>query len=414
MNVDLRALPGPSTRRIAVRVTKDALRHLRAGHPWIYAESITTHSHDGAPGDLAVVFDDRRAFAGIGLWDPRSPIRVRLLHTGRPRTIDDTFWHDRLATARDRRRPLLDDPATTGVRVVHGENDSLPGLVVDQYAETAVVKLYSAAWYPHLPTLAPILAELLDVDSLVLRLARALPSDAGRGLVDGAVLAGVTPPPTVEFRENGLVMEADPRAGQKTGYFLDQRENRARVRDRAAGRRVLDVFCCSGGFSLHAAAGGAAEVHSVDLSGPAIAAVRRNLGRNDADPAVASTRWHGHHGDAFEVMGGLVGRGERYDVVIIDPPSFAQRQVSVPRALGAYARLTRLGLELVEPGGLFVQASCSSRVAPGEFFDGVAATALAAGFELEEIERTGHPLDHPVGYAQGRYLKAVFATPHPS
>lgn len=410
MTVDLAALPSPGERRLAVRITKDALRHLRSGHPWVYDGSVTSVSHDGTPGDLAVVFDDDRRFAGIGLWDPASPMRIKILHAGSPRTIDDGFWRDRLVAAREHRRPLLERADTDAYRLVHGENDGLPGVVVDLYAGVGVMKIYTEAWIPHLAALIPAVVDELSPDSLIVRFARSVQQRPDLGLVEGALVHGVPFAEPVLFTENGLRLEAHPTTGQKTGHFLDQRDNRARVRALADGRRVLDVFSCTGGFSVHAAAGGAREVHSVDLAEEALATAERNMGHNAGLPAVAACRHHIHHGDAFEVMRGLAERGERFGLVVIDPPSFAQRQANVDGARVAYARLTRAGLALTETGGVFVQASCSSRVDAASFFATVRAAAADGDTVLDERERTDHPLDHPVGFPEGAYLKALFAT----
>ena len=397
---------------MAVRVTKDAHRHLRRGHPWVYDESITSLSHEGEPGDLAVIFDDDRTFAAIGMWDPASPICIKILHAGKPTNIDAAFWDRRVAEAIERRRPLIDDPAHNAYRLVHGENDGMPGIVVDDYDGVAVAKIYTDGWIPHLATLVPVLVDRIEPTSLIIRFARSVEQRPELGLVEGAPLHGPPPDEPVMFLENGLTFEAHPTSGQKTGHFLDQRDNRAKVRSLADGRRVLDVFSCTGGFSVHAAAGGAREVHSVDLSRPAVDAAERNMAHNSHDPRVAACRHLVHHGDAFEVMEGLLRRNERFDLVIIDPPSFAQRQASVDGALAAYERLSRLGLALTVDGGSLVQASCSSRVPADDFFRAVHFTARREGVELAELDRTGHPLDHPIGFAQGAYLKALDATVH--
>jgi len=397
---------------MAVRVTKDALRHLRRGHPWIYNESVTSMSHEGAPGDLAVIFDDERDFAGIGMWDPASPICIKVLHAGKPTTIDAAFWDRRVAEAIEHRRPLIDDPAHNAYRLIHGENDGMPGIVVDDYNGVAVAKIYSDGWIPHLAELVPALVDRIDPTSLIIRFARSVEEQPELGLVEGAPLHGPPPDEPVMFLENGLTFEAHTTTGQKTGHFLDQRENRAIVRGLAHGRRVLDVFSCTGGFSVHAAAGGAREVHSVDLSLPAVEAAKRNMLHNAANPAVADAAHIGHHGDAFEVMEGLLRRNERFDLVIIDPPSFAQRQASVDGAMAAYDRLSRLGFALTTKGGTYMQASCSSRVTADDFFHAVHSTARRHDVELDEFDRTFHSLDHPIGFEQGAYLKALFATVH--
>ncbi len=410
MSFDTTQLRPVSEKRIAVRVTPDALRQIRGGHPWVYDQSITSISHDSSPGDLAVVFDDNRDFAAIGLWDPQSPIRLKILHTGRPTTIDADFWRTRLQAAIAIRADIADDLGNTGFRVVHGENDGLPGLVLDEYADVAVLKLYTTAWLPHLRTIVPLIAELLEPESLVLRLSRNIAEQMPDSLHEGSALIGRPPTEPVMIRENGLRFESHPITGQKTGYFLDHRDNRRMVRDLAEGARVLDMFSCSGGFSIHAAAGGARKVHSVDLSGHAIETARRNMAHNASDPRIAACEHQLTVGDAFETMHGLIDRNERFDMVIVDPPSFAQRKVNVPAALRAYAKLTTLAIELVPDGGILVQASCSSRVSAEAFHQTVTDAAAASSADLDVIERTSHCVDHPVGFAQGAYLKAVFAT----
>ena len=409
MNDVLAALPGPSDRRLAVRVTDDARRHIRTGHPWLFESSITSITPGGRSGDLAVVFDGGRRFQGIGLYDPASPIRVKMLHHGLPVQITSEWWRRRLAGALDRRAGLLASTHTTGFRCVHGENDGLPGLVVDRYGSALVVKLYSAAWVAHLRAIVAGLDALLGPELVVVRLSRALQRDESCAVSDGMVLVGEVPCAPIPFRENDLALGADVVAGQKTGHFLDQRDNRRLVGSAAAGARVLDVFACTGGFSLAAAAGGARSVRGVDASAEALEAARGNFARNRHLPAVRRCRLDTTVGDAFDVLAGLGSSGERFDVVIVDPPSFTSSQAGVAAALRAYGRLTRLALSVVEEGGLLVQASCSGRVAADDFFAEVHRSAEGAGRPLEEVRRTGHPVDHPVGFQHGAYLKALFA-----
>ena len=197
--------------------------------------------------------------------------------------------------------------------------------------------------------------------------------------------------------------------GQKTGHFLDQRDNRERVRSLTSGAKVLDMFAATGGFTVNAAAGGALEVVAVDISEPTLAAAGRNLAHNAHLAEVAACRFRPIVGDALEVLDRLWRNGERFDMVIIDPPSFTPRQTSVDRALAAYERLTEKGVRLVRPGGWYVQASCSSRVTADEFHRSVAHAAARAERPLDEWKRTGHPVDHPVTFPEGAYLKAVFA-----
>ena len=400
---------GAPTRRLAVRVTPDALRHVRAGHPWVFGDSITSITDGGECGDLAVVFDSHRRFAAIGLYDPESPVPVKILHAGAPTPLDDGWWRASLARALERRRAFTDraDADRLAYRIVNGENDGLPGLVVDRYAEVLVVKLYTPALFAHLGSIILQLVDLTDSGAVVLRLGRIVQRGDVHGFADGDVIAGSLDGPVV-FVESGLQFEADVRRGQKTGWFLDQRANRIAVGSMSAGRDVLDVFCAAGGFSVHAAAGGARSVHSVDISAPTLDAAVRNMDRNRALPSVAACAHTVERGDAFEVMGKLALEQRRFGIVVVDPPSFAQRQASVESALRAYTRLTHLAVRLVEPGGVLVQASCSSRVTPAAFFEAVESAAASAGRPLTLIRRTGHDVDHPVGFAQGEYLKAGF------
>jgi 23S rRNA (cytosine1962-C5)-methyltransferase len=415
----LSSLPVPGERRLAVRTTADAVRRLRGGHPWLFEGSITSITPDGTAGDLAVVFDDDRSFVAIGLFDPSSPIRVKVLHHGKPVTIDADWFRQRISDALERRRPLFapDDPstpATTAYRVIHGENDGLPGLVLDRYGHVSVLKLYSGAWVPHLQTLVPIIRDLVPSSSIVLRLARSIPPAELFGLAEGTSLVGADVEAPVPFLEHGLRFEADVVRGQKTGHFLDQRDNRIEIGTRAAGARVLDVFSCTGGFSVHAAAGGARSVLAVDSSPQAIAAAQRNMELNMDRPAVIACRFETEVGEAFATLERLVSERRRFDIVIVDPPSFARNALSVPKAMKAYERLAELSAPLVEIGGLLVSASCSARVPMADFLRAVHAGAAHAGYELEEERRMEHPIDHPIGFTEGGYLKALYSRPRRS
>jgi 23S rRNA (cytosine1962-C5)-methyltransferase len=404
----LSQIPAPSTKRIALRVSTAAERALKQGHPWIFDGAISEQSHQGAPGDLAVIFDARRRFLAIGLYDPTSPIRVRVLQHREPATIDTQWFQEKLAKAVRLRKPLLESD-TNGYRLVHGESDGFPGLVVDHYADTLVMKLYTSAWIPHLKEFCSALAIVNPAERLVLRLSRSLQkqTDLLFGLVDGMTLSGPALDGSILFRENGLVFESDPIHGQKTGFFLDQRDNRTRVEKLSRNRSVLNLFAYTGGFSVYAARGGASEIVSVDLSAQALEGAVRNMQHNRMNvPHEVIAK------DAFEVLDDMHSQNRLFDMVIIDPPMFAQNQAQIEAALSAYRRLTRLGLAVLQPGGTLVQASCSSRVDAGIFFDSIYRAAEEAGRKLTELERTGHALDHPIGFKEGAYLKCLFATAH--
>jgi 23S rRNA (cytosine1962-C5)-methyltransferase len=238
-------------------------------------------------------------------------------------------------------------------------------------------------------------------------MARSVAAGEVDGRYDGMLLRGERGVGTVRFLEHELTFEADVLEGQKTGFFLDQRDNRLRVRSRSANRRVLDVFSSSGGFSVNAAAGGATLVHSIDISADAIAAARRNMALNDDRPPVHACRHEVTTGDAMDVMTQMADARRQFDLVVVDPPSFASRQDQVERALNAYGRLTEMAVALLQPGGTLVQASCSARVGEAEFYSVVAEAVNRCGMRLEHQLRPGHADDHPVGFAQGRYLKTV-------
>jgi 23S rRNA (cytosine1962-C5)-methyltransferase len=377
--------------RVAVRVTAAGARQVRGGHPWVFDGAVTdVRPPTAAPGALAVVFDPHRRFAGVGLWDPTSPIRVRVLAHGERETIDDAWIAAHVRAAVDRRADYAADPATTAYRLVHGENDGLGGLVVDRYADVAVVKVDTGAWLPHL---APVV-DALDAGTVVLRGSRR------SGVGPPQALVGALPSAPVPYHENGLTFVADVVHGQKTGAFLDQRDNRARVRTRAGGARVLDVFCCTGGFSAHAAACGARSVVSVDAAPAAVAATGRAVRAN-----ARTVPWEGVVDDAFVALDRLAAERRRFDLVVVDPPSFANKAGAVPGARRAYARLAHAAVAVAAPGATVVLASCSSRVSATEFEDVVRS---AVGDELYVEERTGAPSDHPVTFPEGAYLKALF------
>ncbi len=406
----LACIPAASHRHAAVRVSAAAERRIRQGFPWVFADSIQHLSHAAGPGDLAVVFDHGRRFLAIGLYDPHSPIRVLILQRGQGATIDREWFRLRVADAARLRKPLQ-RTKTTGYRLVHGENDGMPGLVVDRYDRTLVIKLYTAAWVPHLPSVISALREAFAAERLVLRLGRAAARQKRYlyGLSDGMPLVGPPLAGPLVFLENGLRFEVDPVHGQKTGFFLDQRENRARVEKLASGKIALNVFAYTGAFSVYAARGGARSILSVDSSAPALEAAERNFALNQGIAAVASARHNVLVLDAFEALARLAREGRSFDLAIVDPPSFAKERDELERALAAYARLTKLTLAVLRPGGILVMASCSSRVSAEVFFSSVNQAASQAGRVLRELERTGHALDHPVAFPEGEYLKCLFA-----
>ena len=410
VGIDWSQVPPPSERRIALRVAPAAELALRQGHPWLFDGAIRQQSYEGQAGDLAVVFDRYRRFLALGLYDPTSPIRVHVLVHKEPATIDLRWFRERIRESADVRKPLL-DTATNGYRVVHGENDGLPGLVIDRYDRTFVVKCYTPAWIRHLPMIIKAIVQSLPAHRIVLRLGRTARRQPELlfGLTDGQVVYGAELEGPIVFQENGLRFEADPQKGQKTGFYLDQRDNRARVERLARGKSVLNVFAYTGGFTVYAARGGAQSVASVDASRLALEAGQRNVALNQDLPAVSRASYEWLLQDAFDCLERLQRARKQFDVVILDPPAFAAQQDQVRQALTSYGRLTTLALGVLGAGGTLVQASCSSRVSEEDFYAVVHRAAKAAGRPLQELERTGHGLDHPITFPEGAYLKCLFA-----
>jgi 23S rRNA (cytosine1962-C5)-methyltransferase len=394
----------PSRASLRLRVTAAAESIVRRGHPWVFAQSVREQNRPGVTGELAVIFDRADRFLAVGLFDAQSPIRVRVLHAGKPQRIDPAWWQQRAARAFALREGLF-DAQTTDFRCINGENDGWPGLVLDQYADTRVLKLYTAAWLPRLNEIA----ELLKGEGrLVLRLSRNIQPQAldGFGLKEGQILHGAPLDGPVIFLENGLRFEADVVRGQKTGFFLDQRENRRKVESLAEGRSVLNMFSYSGGFSLYAARGGAGNVHSLDISEYALAAARRNFALNHDHPSVARCHHETIQADAFVWL--QQAPEQRFDLIIIDPPSMAKRESEKPDALVAYSRLIQACIARSNQNGILVAASCSAHVSADEFFSAARLAAQKSGRRFNELQTTRHPPDHPATFPEGEYLKCIY------
>ncbi|MFO1459190.1 MAG: class I SAM-dependent methyltransferase [Verrucomicrobiota bacterium] len=401
-----------SPRPLHVRVSPAAERAIRSGHPWVYSDSIRDQNREGATGDLGVIFDRRDRFLAIGLLDTDSPLRIRILHAGPPTAINDAFWRARLETALERRSGIF-GPDTTGYRCLYGESDGWPGLVLDRYGDTLVLKAYTAAWLPRLKTLLDLLRDRLAPDRLVLRFSRNTKAAAeAAGFWDGANAWPAGEEDRVAFLENGLTFESEVVRGQKTGFFLDQRDNRQRLERKTQGADVLNVFSFTGGFSLYAARGGARSVTDLDISAHALTQARRNFACNARIPSVASARHEQIQADAFEWLAS--NSKPRFDVLILDPPSLARRESERAEALLAYGRLASSGLRLLRPGGLLLAASCSAHVSASEFFATVRNAANRHGKAFRELETTGHPADHAATFAEAAYLKAIFLQLEPA
>jgi len=394
---------------IAVRVTKDALRNIRKGHPWVFENSIVSLSQEGDPGDIAVIFDERKRFAAVGLFDPFSMIRIKILQHGTSATIDEEWFKEKINNAYKIREDSI--PAqTNGFRLIYGENDGFPGLIVDIYGDSVVVKIYSLCWITYLEILSGLIAQTVKTKRIVLRMSRQCSKETEflQDYKDGMVIYGQELDGSVIFCENGINFYSDLQKGQKTGFFLDQRDNRSNVEKLAQGKNVLNVFSYSGGFSLYAARGGAQSVTSIDISPYAVEAIAQNITINSDDERISTCKFRDLTGDAFETMETLIKNDEKFELVIIDPPSFAKSQKHRDKALNAYAKLIRLGLRLVAKKGILVMASCSSRIKADEFADLIENTAKKEAVRLNLFKMTGHAFDHPVTIPEAQYLKCAY------
>ncbi len=373
------------------------------GHPWVWQASIARGLDGATPGEeVQLVAPDGTAL-GRGLADPDSPIAVRVW-TRQREPIDAALWRARAARACGRRAWLFDGTRTNAFRVLHGEGDRMPGFVVDRYGPVAVARADGIGAATKTDELADALWPSLEgwgVRSLVLRVG--LKGQPPRH----ELLRGAPPPETVQVEEDAVAFVVDLAHGQKTGAFLDQRENRRRVGELARGRRVLNLFSYAGGFSLHAALGGATHVTSVDVAAAAHATAQASFRLAGIDPS-------GHAFVTADVNAFLEGARKahkQWDLIISDPPSFAPSEKALPRALTAYRSLHRACVSVLAPGGIFCAASCSSHVDAAAFLSTLDDAALG-DHDLAVLELRGAGPDHPTlpAFPEGRYLKfAVLA-----
>jgi 23S rRNA (cytosine1962-C5)-methyltransferase len=386
----------------ALTLAKDLRQAIERGHPWIYDRAVARAPAGLQPGELVAVVHGRERLA-VAYADPGRAIAARVLELHADARIDERWVRERAARAGQCRRVNPGLAHTNAFRAIHGENDFMPGLVVDVYDDTGVVVFDGLAaatfWSPYLD------AVLSGLATAGIELARlwALPIKAARGVSQYAgAVRGHAPAEVIVIHEHGAEFEVDVRRGQKTGLFLDQRDNRRLVGELAAGARVLNLFAYTGGFSVHAALGGARRVISVDSAAPAMAAAARNFARNGLDPE----QHEFVAGDAFAFLEQARDRGERYDLVILDPPSFAPSERTRARGLSAYRTLNGLALAIVEPGGLFMSASCSSHVTEADLIGVVGQAALQSRRRVRILDIRGAASDHPVlpAFPEGRYL----------
>lgn len=392
-------------KRLAVKLHTAGEKVVRQGHPWVFESAIKKCSVEGSDGDLAIIFDQKKnKFLALGLYDSSSPIRIKVIQAHTQAILNEPWFIEKIKNALTIRQPLIDGQ-TNSFRLLFGENDGLPGIIADVFANTLVLKLYTPIWIPYFHFLLSALENVYPTDNIVLRLSRNMQKYKNMPpvLTDGRVLKGNLPEKEVVFLEHGLLFSANVIAGHKTGFFLDHRHNRKRIGELSHKKTVLDVFSYSGGFTVHALAGGAQKVVSLDISKQALDAARKNVFRNFAEAPHEILAC-----DAFQGLKNLNNSSQTFDLVIVDPPSFAKAESEKHKALAAYKRLANLSAPLVTRGGLLMCASCSSRVTASEFYESVLAEMNSSGRPFQILEKTGHDIDHPVAFPEGTYLKAIY------
>ena len=375
-------------------------------HPWVLDSAVLRVEGSPADGDVVDLATHDGTFVARGLWNSASRLRVRLYAFDPAVKLDDALWRTRLEAAVALRRTLGLDDRAGAARLVNSEGDDLSGLIVDRYGDYLAVQVTALAMALRLETLADQLMDLVGPRGILLRGAeRGLSKLEGLQLPD-RVIRGAAPSGPIFVTEHGLKFGVDLTAGQKTGYYLDQRDNRHAAARFARGRRVLDMFCYSGGFAVAAAvAGGARSVLAVDSSAKAAALAKANAALNGAANVTVETA------DAFEKLDALREAGERFGMVVLDPPKFARSRAALDDALRAYHRINRVAIDMLEPGGILVTCSCSGSVAREDFLQMLGGVAQRARRPLQILECRGAAPDHPVSASclEGEYLKCVIA-----
>lgn len=379
-------------------------RPVRRHHPWIFSGAIARIEGHPEDGDIVDVYTAQHEWLARGYLNRRSQIAVRLLTWNPEETIDEMFWLQRLQRAVMARRSFGLDSYTNAYRLVFAESDWIPGLIVDRYADFLVIQALTMGIERRKGLLVHLLTELCHPAGIYERSDLDVREKEGLGLSEG-VRAGEAPPERIVITEYGLSFAVDVRRGQKTGFYLDQRENRHRTAAYLHGKRVLNVFSYTGAFAVAALAGGASYVVNVDSSAEALNEASSNLSRNGFD----STSYHHIEGDAFRVLRRLRATGDRFEAVILDPPKFAFSQAQLERAARGYKDINLQAFQLLEPGGILATFSCSGLVSIDLFQKIVFGAAEDAGREVQILERLGHPPDHPVrlSFPEGEYLKGL-------
>lgn len=374
---------------------------LRRYHPWIFSGAIAKIEPGIIEGDLVNVIDENGNIVAVGHYQIGS-IAVRIL-SFKPSAIDTTFWEQKISAAYEvrKRLGLVNKEKNNIFRLIHGEGDGLPGLIVDIYGKTAVVQAHSVGMHHCRNVIAEALMKIGDglLESVYYKSETTLPFKAALNPKDGYLVGNSSDSVAIE---NSLSFYIDWLEGQKTGFFIDQRENRALLEKYAKDKTVLNMFCYTGGFSVYAMRGGAQLVHSVDCSAKAIALTERNIELNYPN----DTRHEAYTEDAFKF---LEKAGNQYNLIVLDPPAFAKHKDALQSALKGYTRLNAIAFEKIQPGGIIFTFSCSQAVSPQQFRLAVFTAAAKSGRHVRILHQLHQPADHPISiyHPEGEYLKGL-------
>ncbi len=386
-------------KNIYLKLGKD--ESLKRFHPWIFSGAINKMDEGIAEGDIVKVFSQKGDFMAVGHYQ-KGTIAVRVLSFD-DIAIDDAFWETRIASAFNMRKSIgiADNPANNTYRLVHGEGDYLPGLVIDCYGPTAVVQAHSVGMHYSRQAVCQALLKVMGdrIENVFYKSETTLPYKADLGQEDGFLYGNTDDNTAVE---NGLKFHIDWLKGQKTGFFVDQRENRSLLESYAKDRSVLNMFCYTGGFSVYAMRGGAKLVHSVDSSAKAIELTKANIAMNFP----GDNRHEAICDDAFKY---LDSHNDKYDLIILDPPAFAKHRSALHNALKGYIRLNVLGLKRIKHGGILFTFSCSQAVSKEQFRTAVFTAAAQANRQVRILHQLHQPADHPINiyHPEGEYLKGL-------
>ncbi len=372
-------------------------------HPWVFSGAIERVQGDPQPGETVEVLDAKRHFLARAAYSPISQIRARVWTFGEGEAVEADFFRRRIESALALRTTLGLTTVSNAVRLIHAESDLLPGLIVDRYGEVLVLQSLTAGSEFWRETLAEILLEKTGAVAIYER------SDAEVRELEGlpvrtGLLRGVLPDSRIEIFEDGLKFKVDLVSGHKTGFYLDQRKNRQRVGELAKGREVLNCFCYTGGFSLHALAGGAKSILSVDSSAEALALAQENAALNGQSVGL---EWR--EADVFQALRKFRDERRFFNLIILDPPKFAATVSQAEKAARGYKDINLLAFKLLRPGGILATFSCSGGIDAALFQKIVAGAALDAGVEASIVEHLAQAGDHPVSlhFPEGAYLKGL-------